>query len=361
MAGKPKQRLARLQQQLRAQGIDPATLPDPSPSPSPSSASSHGGDGGDVESLGHASNPTRARTRTRTREVAPPPPRAMPIGPATRNTIDTQTADDLDRLAAQLRPHLTARIERLRPTWASGWVEDYPLDSDGLGELLAYVRDEHGGQNYRITVIAGDGGALYTSRVPIAGMPRKHGREVPRSKWDGSEDEAPSRSIRDAATETRSREFGERTNGDLAELVRALGETMHGSGNGRDHVLDAVREMTDRTSKQTTELIRAIVETRSMERQSSGLVGQLREVVQATEAINEIREALAVEDRPSRGGDEHGTRSILDTAAAELIRAGIQNDANRRQQQPPQQQQRPPLRRVQVQRPPQRPPQQGNT
>lgn len=327
MAGRPKARLRDLTTKLEAAGIDPATLETPAP-PHVRPVT----DGGDVESL-RASARTRART-------TPTDARPMNVGPHTRSSVDTRTSDDLEALAQQMRPNLIARIERLRPTWAAGWIEDYPIDTGELGELLAYVRDEHGGANYKITILSPDQTVLYTSRIPIAGMPRKRGRELPRARWDGSDDEpGPRAALRDAETREPRQTNGTSAN-DLAALVTALGSVM-GGGN-RDHVLEAVREMTQTTQKQTSDLIAAVLATRSAERQSTGLVGQLREVVQATAGIRELREALA-EDAPEpreEGAERSSTTRLMETAAMEMLRQGIANDAARQQAQ----QQRPPQR-----------------
>lgn len=361
VAGRPKAQLRKLQEKLATAGIDPATLepePTPPPPPPPRRAApppqQHAEETGEVESL-------RARTRTRahasTRE--PSAARTMPIGASTRQTIDSRTSDDLESLAAQLRPNLIARVERVRPTWAAGWIEDYPIDDDNLSELLEYVRDEHGGSNYKITILAVDGTALYSSKIAIAGMPRKRGREVPRSRWDGSDDDEPRARIREA--EAPQTNGGRRERGELTELVQALAS--FGGNNGRDHVLEAVREMTDRTQKQTTELIRAIVETRSQERQSGGLTGQLREVLQATETIRELREALTDDQPPPRAEDERGGSSrMIEALATDLLRQGMANDAGRQRPTTPQSGGMPPpgmrARPVMRRRPP--PPPQGN-
>lgn len=310
MAGKPQRRIRQLREALSAQGIDPDALRTAAPS-----AQTPG-----LEDLPRVSAGARTHARA-------------PGGPVTRSTIDQRTAADLTALAAQLAPGFCVRLERTRPTWAAGWVEDLPIDDHDLGAVLEYLRDEHGGQLYRATVLGTDGAELYTSRVPIAGPPRRRGRVLPRASWEGSDnDHAPTVAAQAAPQGLAI--------ADLVQLVQAMQST---SGERQETVLEAVREMTNQTQTSTRELVRAVLETRSAERTQGGLQHQLREVVEATHAIEEIREALAVPDGGPRGEPANPMRTALGAAAAEVLAEGMRSEMRRQHRpHPPQSAQRPP-------------------
>jgi hypothetical protein len=305
MAGKPKTRLRELQAQLQAAGIDPTRPVVQAPRPA----------AGGVEPLGDDTPRARARARE------PAPHRINPIGPTTRNTIDSRTAEDLERLAGQLAPGLTVRLERLRPTWAAGWVEDLPIDDGDLGGLLDYVSHTHGGQVYRATVLASDGSQLYTARVPVAGPPRRLGRVVNREVWEGFE--APSST---AAAPAQAPAPASSTR----ELVELLGALQHHNDARQDATIGAVREMVQAQQRQTADLLAAFFQ----QQPPQGLRAQLHELVQATEAIEEIREVLGAPERSSAPQaqppqERSLMRGALEQLAADALRQGLANDAAR--------------------------------
>jgi hypothetical protein len=264
----------------------------------------------------------------------------------TRATIDQRTAADLTTLAAQLAPGFTVRLERTRPTWAAGWVEDMPVDEHDLGAVLEYVRDEHGGQLYRATVLGTDGAELYTARVPVAGPPRRRGRVLPRSAWEGGDDDARAPNVAAPQAAAPGLQVS-----DLVQLVQAMQST---GSDRQETVLQAVREMTNQTRQSTSELVRAVLETRATERQQGGLQQQLREVVEASQAIEEIREALAVPEQnaPARGNADPMS-GALQQAAVSVLAEGMRSEMQRRTQPTPAQPQpRPGVQQAHAKRPP---------
>lgn len=315
MAGNPKKRARELQAALAAApNLDPDELHTAAPRPGPAT---RGIEPLDAEGGGYAHARTHARARARET-----PMHRVPIGPTTRNSVDSRTALDLATLANQLQPGLTVRLERLRPTWAAGWVEDVPIDDADLGGLLDYLSHEHGGQMYRATVLASDGSQLYTARVPIAGPPRRRGRVLPREAWEGLPEpgqvvHAPS------APQAQSSQLG-----DLVQLMQA----MQGQGDARqDATLGAVREMVQAQQRQTADLMTALFRNNA----PPNLRAQLNELVSATQAIEEIREVLGGPARdappPASDDDRPQVNRILERIAADALSQGLRNDATRGQ------------------------------
>jgi hypothetical protein len=335
MAGNPKKRARELQAALQAApNVDPDELHTAAPRPG---AATRGIEPLDMEGGGYA--PARARARTRASEPHPMHRGASP-GPLTRNSVDQRTAADLATLANQLAPGLTVRLERLRPTWAAGWVEDVPIDDADLGGLLDYLAHEHGGQMYRATVLASDGSQLYTARVPIAGAPRRRGRVLAREAWEGLPEPAQVVAQAPAAQAPQSQ---------LADLVQLM-QAMQSQGNARqDAVLGAVREMVNANQRQTHELLTALFQ-RPDAPQAPNFRAQLAELAAASEALEEVREVLGAGARaPAAAPDDErsGMNRIIERIAADALSQGLRNDAARGQAPSapaPQQRPQPPAR-----------------
>jgi hypothetical protein len=331
MAGKPKARARLLAEALREHGLDPDNLTTPAPTPT-----------GNVQSLGE---PTHASARAR-ESRAPTPIR--PTGPQTRQAVDSRTADDLDKLARQLQPGLTVRLERTRPTWAAGWIEDMPLDDHDLAAVLEYVSQEHGGQTYRASVLSHEGAILYSSRITIAGPPRRRGRVTSRDAWDGAE-------------EHRADSRPERHEPPALDLIGLFTVISKQQAEARAEQAEANRQRDTQIDRLVASLLTDRRQANAPPPPAPSLRDQLREVVQATQAVDEIREALSVDAAPrGRAPDRSPLAGVIEQAAGAMLAQGLQNDQQARaaqtaaQQRP---QQRPPQQRPQ-QAPQQRPPQQ---
>jgi len=340
MPGNPAKRGRKLAEALRAQGIDPDAMLTAAPGTHKQTATAP-----NVRTIGMEA----LNAPQRPHPPAPAPARVIPAGPQLRHEVDTRAASDLSALADQLQPGLTCRIERTRPTWAAGWVEDLQIDDHDLGAVLEYISAEHGGQMYRATVIGIEGQQLYTARIPISGPPRRRGRLLPRSAWDGTDDETP-------------RHIPQQTNHAPAFDLKDLGALFatlqnHGADRG-ESVIAAVREMTTQSARTTADLLRAVMQQRADEKKGGGFREHLQEFVNASHAIEEVREVLGVHNAAPAKDDETGglMRGVLTQAAAQMIKDGMANDAQRTQApaQPP-----PGFRRVQPRRAPPTPPTNG--
>lgn len=342
MAGKPIKRARVLAEALRANGIDPDNLTTPAPPTAPRSVPN-------VQTLD--TDPPRARVHAREERQPTPIRTAGPSGAHTRSAVDRQTADDLDRLAQQLRPGLTVRIERTRPTWAAGWIEDMPLDDHDLAAVLEYVSAEHGGQTYRASVISHEGAILYSSRLCIAGPPRRRGRVMNRDAWDGT-----------AEPERQPERHQEHRDAPI-NLVELFTVISRQQAEARAEQAEANRQR----DTQIDRLVASLLADRRLQAAPPpppppppSLRDQLREVVEATQAVDEIREALTVDTPPPRERQRSAMTGIIEQAAGAMLAQGMANDQARRQA-APQQQQPPPQRQrriVQEHRappPPQRP------
>lgn len=289
--------------------------------------------------------PHNARTHARTREVLPPPLHRASTGPATRNESDRRNASELSELAEKLNAGMSVRLERTRPTWAAGWVEDVMIDDHDLASVIDYVNQEHGGQMYRATVIGVDGAPLYTARLPVSGPPRRQGKILPRSWWTGDD---PEPRIANPIAQPQ-REQTAAPGFDLNAIVNLVSQITSQGRERQDTLVDSVREMNAQNQATTTKLLTALMSHREQERQGGGLRDQLRELVQAKQAFEEVQEVLGVapptrDQNPS--GEDDMMQSVMKEAAVGIIRQGLQNDANRTQQPSAPRQPPPGFRRV---------------
>jgi hypothetical protein len=212
------------------------------------------------------------------------------VGNQTKAAADTLEAERLRAVASQIRPGVTVQIERTRPTWCAGYLEDYPIDQGGeaFAELRAYVRDTYGGQRFRLTVISSSGVTLAEGNLPVAAPPRHFGKPIDRERWEGNlsqRQDAPT-------TTTRAPEASP-----IAAPAATANETLLGLVLGlvkdsNQATLASVREMTAQTREQTADLVKAIIGTRSEERRERSITTQLGELVDVTRAVDKVNRQL---------------------------------------------------------------------
>jgi len=200
--------------------------------------------------------PARARARE---ENAPPSmqSRNLAPGPQTREVIDHSIADEIAKLSAELKPGLIARIWRTRPSWAAGWIEDTPLDTGKLADLLTYLSDEHGGQVYRITLLLPDGRPYQETSIPIAGPPRRRGRPVDRDTWEGQAAAA-------AAPQPAAGQQGQRSGENLDQLVKLFATLLDQLTHNSDKQFQNFKDSITESRRESQEMFKTI----------SGLQGQ---------------------------------------------------------------------------------------
>jgi len=269
---------------------------------------------------GNVVTPPDARARAQTNHAparAPAPPRrqppAMAPGPQLRSTVDQLQAEEVGQLARVLRPGLFMRIERLRPHWCAGWIEDYPIQDAQVTELLEYLSEEHGGNLYRVLVVSPDGQPYFETRLKIAGPPRSAGRLIDRDRWEGRE-----------RNDSPKPQENHRSNGnDWQGLVQGLGDmfrlVLDTQRQTADRTMDAVRSLNESQSQQTQTLISTIVESRERADSRGSFASQLREVAQANEALQEVKDALREPVTPGGEEDESVMNAALKAATTDFL------------------------------------------
>jgi hypothetical protein len=239
------------------------------------------------ENAGVESLPQRAAhapARTRVQPTAAPLPRTQ-TGRQTIAALDQREAEDMRALQAQLSPRARVRIFRERPTWAAGWVEDFSLRTGSVGELLEYLRDEHGGQDYRIEVLARDGQAiLYETDLPIAGMVRRRGKPCTRDQWEGIEEPKVS-----TATVAPAHPSGGMDA--LAMFDRLLGV--------QEAAAKATSQLVDKMHTNTMDLVESALEQRTQRVATTSPTSQLRELVTLKRELDEVHAELGGDKEPA--------------------------------------------------------------
>jgi len=237
--------------------------------------------------------PGPSPVHTRVRMPPPPAPRVPALGNATRDVVDQRQAAAARSLSEAIRPGMVLRVERTRPTWCMGFVEDYPIEEgETLATFLEHMRDEHGGQSYRVHVLGGGDVVLFEGKLVIAGQPKQHGRPINRAKWEGWEEQQQS-----GANSSRS---------ELGGLTEFLTLFMSQQQKTSDAQLRSVELMVEGTRKQTTELMNSVVAARGDERARQSFTEQLGQFVEATRGIEKVKKQLfgAAAQQQQGGGDD---------------------------------------------------------
>ena len=288
MAGSPKKR-ARIEAQKRQAAAQPARsprakrssdddeIPDAVPSRAPARA----------PAPAHHARALHETEPARPLRPAPTPLRHALIGAGTRAAADDAQAETMRHLAELIKPGVEVRIERSRPTWATGWIEDYPIASvgDGLQDLYQHLRDEHGGQLYKLTVLASGQHPVYVGSVAIAGPVKVGGRIVGREAF-----EPPARDRQPAAAAPSAPAAQPFDLGAIVALAgQALTAIMSSQKESAQLQIEAVRDMVRSSQKQTSELTSAVLQVRSDERDRTGIAGQLGELAEAFTAMDAVR------------------------------------------------------------------------
>lgn len=236
--------------------------------------------------------PTPAQS-ARTVARGPTPIRQTAPGPAVRKAADNAQAAAAATLADELQPGTVVRIERTKPTWCAGWLEDFVLEDGQSAELRDYIREEYGGRTYRLTMLAADNSVLWTTRVPIAGRPREDGRNIDRDEWEGvtSKQETPpaATGIADAG-------------GMLGAIMPLFEKMMDISKSASAAQLEAVHEAVRSSERNQGELMKQLAQTRADERRENSLPGQLQALAESTESVRALGAVFAGDDEPKESG-----------------------------------------------------------
>ena len=214
---------------------------------------------------------------------------ALTAGPITRSAVDSAIGDEIGRLAVALRPGITARLARIRPLWAAGWLEDYPLDSGKIGELLEYLSQEHGGQTYRVTLCGPDGQPYFDTSLPIAGPPRKRGRPIDRDAWEG--ESASSRNPPPAAlSPSQAPQHND-------ELFKLFGMMLDNERHSSEKLVSSIRELISASSKSSEEILKGVMASRRAEIDAGSFTHQIGELARGAAALEEVKAALTSGDK----------------------------------------------------------------
>ncbi|MFW5921396.1 MAG: hypothetical protein ACOCUS_06105, partial [Polyangiales bacterium] len=88
-------------------------------------------------------------------------PNWLDVGPEVRHAVDEQRAEQVRAFAGAMgQSGAEVQIERTRPTWCAGYLESRDVGRGGWRELLEYVRDEYGGERYRLALVTPNGTEL---------------------------------------------------------------------------------------------------------------------------------------------------------------------------------------------------------
>lgn len=280
---------------------------------------------------GVPADPTRARApahdaRTHARVRVAPAPRAGSgkawehPGPALRAAMDERNAAQIDTFASLLGAGVQLRIERLRPTWCAGWLEDTELDEGALGELLAYVRDEWGGQKYRVSILHPQTGHTMHSVAlpPISGPPREQGKIITREVYEARMEG------RDVAPGPRATPAPASTTAPAIDPLALMDRFFDLHEKSSKATVEAVREVARVGQERQTELLTTFDRNYQRQGEQKSLRAQLGELRESVSAVEELRDELTPEldDAP----EDSSTSPLVDEAKRQFVKRIFDED-----------------------------------
>jgi hypothetical protein len=224
-------------------------------------------------------------------------------------------------LAQLLRPGVSVRVERLKPTWAAGWICDLTLDVGSMGELYEELREEWGGKSYRVTVLYPNGAPAYECRLEVAGPPRSEGRLIRRDDYDG----VP----RVPASPAPSSSSG--PSQDLQGVLGIFQLIMDTNARATDAQMQAMRELSERSAAQNQGLIEAMLEARTSENRGTSFSAQLGELMEANKAIERVKRNFGAA-APGAAPDEDALQGAMKEATAGFFKHVIASEFAKRPQ-----------------------------
>jgi hypothetical protein len=229
-----------------------------------------------------------------------------------RAVADAAGAEQLGAVVRALRAASMVRIERLRPHWCKGWLEDFAVESGDVTELLTYLRDEHGGESYRLSVLGPDNVVIADAHQPIAGRPRDRGRLIDRDVWEGRAPvAATAQPVAVAAAPQQN------PSGDILNTVLGMMRDANAAQ------FKAVQEMRAADSRQTAELIASINRRTEHADRPRGptFVEQVNEIVASTRALSDMREAIAIDQPPPAAPTDDNDGLVKEATRAFIAKA----------------------------------------
>lgn len=216
------------------------------------------------------------------------------MGPELRGTVDAAQAHAVRGLAALLKPGVQLRIERTRPTWCAGWLEDFTMEpGEGLADVFEHIRTEYGGQRYRVSVLGAGGTELFEGSIAIASQPRAAGKPITRDEWEGT-----------AAARTSNPQQQPQARSEFEAMGSFLKLFMDQQARSADAQLGSVRDMVARSSEQTTALVNAVLERRETESRRPSLGEQLNELAESSRQLQRVGKQLFGAAAPKKRDDE---------------------------------------------------------
>lgn len=272
--------------------------------------------------VAHDARAHDAHAHTHAPERAPAPPyagaRGMPPGPQVRHQVDSHEAAQASGFATALQPGVMVRIERLRPGFCAGWVEDVELEEGGVGELYQYVAEEWGGQSYRLTALSADGSAMYVTKMKIAGGPRDEGVPINRAEWDAAaRGEDPRAVNQPAAAAPPAAAAG--AAGGSGMFIDFLGLFLKEQRESRDHIFQSVRAMTETHGKNTSDLMTALSSQATEARTANSLPAQIGELTKGMAAVEELKQTVLDGQPETEETDPDAPSGLMDVAGKAFV------------------------------------------
>lgn len=140
-----------------------------------------------------------------------------------------------------IRPQWTIAIERTRPSWCQGWCESIDHDPEEPIDL-EYIRDQWGGQRFKLTLNDELGQYVTSFRVPIDGPPKRFGEIIESDEAIARREKREARELELAAIQRNPQQTAPAPAID-SSLISVFKDALKASTSAKDSQIDFLTDI----------------------------------------------------------------------------------------------------------------------
>lgn len=230
---------------------------------------------------------------------------------------------DYDGIFNALAPDWSVQIERLRPTWCDGWCETVSHDPEEPIDL-DYIRDQWGGQRFKLRIKDEVGRYVTAIYVKIDGDPKRWGKRVPHPEEVEHDRKRETRELDLAAMRNQPQQTTPAPPAIDPTIGQLLADSIKSAASSKDAQVEYLADLVKQSMK------------------DAGKNRELDDVLKTATTMKQFMEDFGI------GGGSQSDDFIGSNLGKFIDLLDKKDELDKRKQRPPQQQQQPGQRQIRV-------------